>query len=38
MALAIAGLGASGSSSILGSDVVEVSYPSFFDDLEAIVE
>ena len=38
MALAIAGLGADGSSSILDSNVVEISYPSFFDDLEAIVE
>ena len=38
MALAIAGLGANGSSLILDSDAVEVSYPNFFDDLEAIVE
>jgi 3-phosphoshikimate 1-carboxyvinyltransferase len=36
MAFAIAALGASSSSRILGSEVVSVSYPGFFADLEGL--
>lgn len=36
MAFAIAALGASGPSLIEGADVVQVSYPGFFDDLERL--
>jgi 3-phosphoshikimate 1-carboxyvinyltransferase len=37
MALAIAALGATGPTTIRGADCVGVSYPSFFEDLEAVV-
>jgi 3-phosphoshikimate 1-carboxyvinyltransferase len=36
MAFAIAALGASGSTTIDGADVVAVSYPGFFADLERL--
>ena len=36
MAFAIAALGASGDSRILGSEAVDVSYPGFFDALEEL--
>jgi 3-phosphoshikimate 1-carboxyvinyltransferase len=36
MAFAIAALGASGESRILGSDAVDVSYPGFFESLEEL--
>lgn len=37
MAFAIAGLAASGPTSILGADVVDVSYPGFFETLAGLV-
>jgi 3-phosphoshikimate 1-carboxyvinyltransferase len=36
MAFAVAALGATGPTSISGADVVAVSYPSFFDDLDRL--
>jgi 3-phosphoshikimate 1-carboxyvinyltransferase len=38
MALAVAALGARGETSIRGADCVGVSYPTFFDDLEAVAQ
>jgi 3-phosphoshikimate 1-carboxyvinyltransferase len=38
MAFAIAGLGASGPTNIDGADAVTVSYPSFFEDLDALAQ
>jgi 3-phosphoshikimate 1-carboxyvinyltransferase len=38
MAFAIAALGASGPTQIEGADVVAISYPSFFEDLDALAE
>jgi 3-phosphoshikimate 1-carboxyvinyltransferase len=38
MAFAIAALGASGPTQIEGADVVAVSYPGFFDDLERLAQ
>lgn len=38
MALAVAALGATGPTTIRGADCVAVSYPAFFDDLEAVVK
>jgi 3-phosphoshikimate 1-carboxyvinyltransferase len=38
MAFAIAALGASGPTQIEGADVVAVSYPAFFDDLERLAQ
>jgi 3-phosphoshikimate 1-carboxyvinyltransferase len=36
MALAVAGLVADGKTEIEGAECVEISYPSFFDDLESL--
>jgi 3-phosphoshikimate 1-carboxyvinyltransferase len=38
MALAVAALGARGKSTIRGAECVGVSYPGFFEDLEAVVQ
>jgi len=38
MALAVAALGATGPTTIRGAECVAVSYPAFFDDLEAVVQ
>jgi 3-phosphoshikimate 1-carboxyvinyltransferase len=38
MAFAVAALGATGTTQIEGADAVAVSYPSFFDDLNALAE
>jgi 3-phosphoshikimate 1-carboxyvinyltransferase len=38
MALAVAALGATGPTAIRGAECVAVSYPAFFEDLEAVVE
>ena len=38
MALAIAALGAEGESTIRGAECVTVSYPKFFEDLEAVLQ
>ncbi len=38
MALAVAALGASGPTTIRGAECAGVSYPAFFEDLEAVVQ
>jgi 3-phosphoshikimate 1-carboxyvinyltransferase len=38
MAFAVAALGASGESTICGAECVAVSYPSFFEDLESLLQ